>query len=168
MQALGRLFDIGLIAPPAATNGAVTGKRIHMKNAAGVTFVFVGGVATGGDDIQVDLQEANASSGGTAQDLEVITDYWYKSAVAVDNSETWTHVEQSAASEIAVAAAAETDIEQNILVFEVESTQLSDGYEWLSVNVPDLGTGDKTLTVLAFVRDLGVQRAPHNLAALLT
>jgi hypothetical protein len=146
----------------------VTGKRIHMKNAAGVTFVFVGGVATGGDDIEVTLQEADASSSGTAQDLAVITDYWYKSAVTMDNSETWTHVEQAAGAAIAVAAAAETDIEQNILVFEVESTQLSDGFEWLLVNVPDLGAGDKTLTVLAFVRDLDVQRAPHNIAALLT
>lgn len=168
MHGLGRLFDIGLIAPPAATNGAVTGKRIHMKNASGVTFVLVGGVASAGDDIQVDLQECNASSGGTARDLNVITEYWYKSAVAMDNSETWTHVTQTAASEIAVAAAATTDIQQNILVFEVESTSLSDGYEWLSVDVPDLGTGDKTLTVLAFTRDLDVQRAPHNLPALLT
>lgn len=42
MDALGRLFDIGLCAPPAATNGAVTGKRIHLRNCGGVTFVLVG------------------------------------------------------------------------------------------------------------------------------
>lgn len=168
MQALGRAFDIGLGCAPAATNGAVTGKRVHLKNAGGVTVVFVGGVATGGDDIQLDLQQHTASSSGTTADLDVITEYWLKSAVAVDNSETWTKYTQSAASEIAVNASETTDIEQNILVFEVDATELSDGYEWISVNVPDLGTGDKTLTVLYFLRDLQVQRAPANLPALLT
>ncbi|WP_060888062.1 hypothetical protein [Streptomyces caniscabiei] len=168
MQALGRLFDIGLGAPPAATNGAVTGKRVHLKNAGGVTVVLVGGVATGGDDLQVDLQQHTVSSGGTPADLDTITEYWLKSATAIDNSETWTKYTQAAASEIAVAASETTDIEQNILVFEVDAAELSDGYEWISVNVPDLGTGDKTLTVLYFMRDLTVQRAPANLAALLT
>jgi hypothetical protein len=168
MDALGRLFDIGLCAPPAATNGAVTGKRIHLRNCGGVTFVLVAGVATGGDDLQIDLQQHTASSSGTTADLDVITDYWIKSATAIDNSETWTHYTQAAASEIAVAASETTDVEQNILVFEVEAASLSDGYEWVSVNVPDLGTGDKTLSVLAFPRDLNVQRAPHNLPALLT
>ena len=168
MHGLGRLFDIGLGAPPAATNGAVTGKRIHLKGCGGVTVVLVGGVATGGDDLQVDLQQHTASSSGTTADLDVITEYWLKSAVAIDNSETWTRYTQSAASEIAVAASETTDIEQNILAFEVESTSLSDGYEWISVNVPDLGTGDKTLAVLYFARDLNVQRTPANLAALLS
>jgi hypothetical protein len=168
MDALGRQFDIGLGCAPAATNGAVTGKRIHLKNCGGVTVVFVGGVATGGDDIQLDLQQHTASSGGSPIDLDCITEYWLKSAVAVDNSETWTKYTQAAASEIAVAASETTDIEQNILVFEVEATSLADGYEWISVNVPDLGAGDKTLTVLYFARDLAVGRAPHNLPALLT
>lgn len=168
MQALGRLFDIGLGAPPAATNGAVTGKRVHLKNAGGVTVVLVAGVATGGDDLQVDLQQHTVSSGGSAADLDVITEYWLKSATTMDNSETWTKYTQSAASEIAVAASETTDVEQNILVFEVDSAELSDGYEWISVDVPDLGTGDKTLTVLYFLRDLHVQRAPANLPALLT
>ncbi|MFZ3473095.1 hypothetical protein ACODT3_10825 [Streptomyces sp. 4.24] len=168
MHGLGRLFDIGLGAPPAATNGAVTGKRINLRNCGGVTVVLVGGVATGGDDLQVDLQQHTVSSSGTPADLDVITEYWLKSAVAIDNSETWTRYTQAAASEIAVAASETTDIEQNILVFEVEATQLADGYDWISVNVPDLGAGDKTLTVLYFARDLAVQRTPANLAALLS
>ena len=168
MHGLGRLFDVGLGCAPAATNGAVTGKRIHLKNCVGVTVLLVGGVATGGDDLQVDLQQHTVASGGSAADLDVITEYWLKSAVAIDNSETWTRYTQAAASEIAVAASETTDIEQNILAFEVEASSLSDGYEWISVNVPDLGTGDKTLTVIYLPRDLQVQRTPANLAALLS
>ena len=168
MHGLGRLFDVGLGCAPAATNGAVTGKRIHLSNCVGVTVLLIGGVATGGDDIQLDLQQHTASSSGTSADLDVITEYWLKSAVAIDNSETWTRYTQTAASEIAVAASETTDIEQNILAFEVEASSLSDGYEWISVNVPDLGTGDKTLTVIYLPRDLQVQRTPANLAALLS
>ncbi|MCZ4602923.1 hypothetical protein O3S80_03880 [Streptomyces sp. Lzd4kr] len=168
MDAVGRLIDVGLGCAPAATNGAVTGKRVHLRNCSAVTVLFVGGVATAGDDIQLDLQQHTASSSGTTADLDVITDYWIKSAVAMDNSETWTHYTQAAASEIAVAASETTDIEQNILQFTVEASSLSDGYEWISVNVPDLGAGDKTLTVLYLPHDLNVQRAPHNLPALLT
>ncbi len=168
MEGLGRVFDLALIAPPAATNGAVTGKRVHLKNASGCAFVLVGGVATGGDDLQVDVQQYTVSSGGSALDLDTVTKYHYKSAVAMDNSETWTTVTQTAASEVAVAAAATTDIQQNILVVEVDAAELSDGYEWVSLNVPDLGTGDKTLTVIAILYDLNVQRKPANLAALLT
>jgi hypothetical protein len=168
MEGLGRLYDIGLICPPAATNGAVTGKRVHLKNCGGVDFVFVGGVATAGDDIQIDVQQHTAASSGTSADLDVVTRYYYKTAVTLDNSQTWTKVTQAAGSEIAVDAAATTDIHQNLLVVSIEAVQLSDGYEWVSVNVPDLGAGDKTLCVIALLRDLTVQRAPANLAAVLT
>lgn len=168
MEGLGRLFDIALICPPAATNGAVTGKRVHLKNSSGVTFVFVGGVATAGDDIQLDVRQHTASSSGTSADLDVVTRYYLKSAVAIDNSQTWTKITQAAASEIAVDAALTTDIQQNILAVYVDAAQLSDGYEWVSVDVPDLGAGDKTLCVIAILHDLNVQRAPANLAAVLT
>ncbi len=168
MEALGRLFDVGLICPPAATNGAVTGQRVHMHNAGGVTFLLIGGVASGGDDLQVDVQQHTVGTGGTPADLDVVTRYHYKSAVAMTNAETWTTVTQAAASEIAVSAAANTDIQQNILAVYVGQEQLSDGYEWVSLNVPDLGAGDKTLTVIAILHDLRVQRAPANLRALVS
>lgn len=168
MRGLGRLFDIGLICPPAATNGAVTGKRVHLKNASGVAFVFVGGVATAGDDIQIDVQQHTVGSGGSPLDLDVVTAYHLKSAVSLDNSQTWSRVTQAAASEVTVSATLDTDIQQNLLVIEVNASSLSDGYEWVSVNVPDLGAGDKTMTVLAILYDLAVQRDPRNLAALLT
>ncbi len=168
MEALGRLFDIGLICPPAATNGAVTGQRVHMTNAGGVTFVLIGGVATNGDDLQIDVQQHTVGTGGTPADLDVVTRAYYKSAVTATNAETWVKHTQAAGSEVAIAASASTDVQQNILCVYVGAEQLSDGYEWVSVNVPDLGTGDKTLTVIAIMHDLKVQRAPENLRALVS
>lgn len=168
MQALGRLFDIGLIAPPAATNGVVTGQRIHLKNATGITIVLIAGVASAGDDLQIDVQQHDAASAGNSKDLDVVTVAHLKDALAMANTETWTSITQSAASEVAIAASYNTDIHQNILVVEVQSTDLdrANGYEWVSVNVPDLGTGDKTLTVIGITTGLHVQRAPANLANL--
>jgi len=166
MHSLGHKFDIGLTCPPAATNGAVTGKRVSLADAGGCTFILVGGVATAGDDLQVDVQQHTAGgAAGTSKDLDTITAYHYKSAVAMDNTETWTTVTQTAASEIAVAAAATTDIQQNILVVEVDAADLDDGYTHISLNVPDLGTGDKTLAVLCLLTDLHVKRAPANMKA---
>jgi hypothetical protein len=168
MHALGNRFDIGMVCPPAATNGAVTGKYISMTNCDTVSFVLIGGVASAGDDLQVDVQQYNPTT-TTAKDLDTVDIYHYKSALVLSNAatETWTTVEQTAASEIAVAAAATTDIHQNILVVEVSATDLDseNGYTHVSLNVPDLGAGDKTLTVIALLTGLLVKRAPANLPA---
>ncbi len=53
------------------------------------------------------------------------------------------------------------------MVIEVRSEQLSDGFEWVSLNVPDLGTnGTKYVAILNVVHDLMVMRKPTNLAQL--
>jgi hypothetical protein len=54
-------------------------------------------------------------------------------------------------------------------VVEVQASELSDGYEWVSVNTTDSGTTTGKLgTVIAILYDLKVQRAPENLAAPVT
>ncbi|MBH1939078.1 hypothetical protein I5Q34_33380, partial [Streptomyces sp. AV19] len=58
---------------------------------------------------------------------------------------------------------------QQLVVVEVGSEQLSDGYEWVSLNVPDLGTnGSKYVAIVNLALDLNVQRKPTNLANLNT
>lgn len=162
MEALGRLFDISVGAVPTdAVAAAITGNRVHLKNASGVTIVVVTtGAST--DITDVDLQQHTAASGGTTQDLDVITRYHYKSEATLDGDETWTKGTQTAASEVTNVGAAS---EQLLLVIEVEASQLSDGYEWVSLDIPDLGTnGTRHCAILYLLRDLNVQRAPVNLA----
>lgn len=163
MEALGRLFDISIGATPAdAVAGAITGKRVRLNRASGVTIVVVAGAGST-DILDVDLQEHSAATGGTSQDLDIIDHYYLKDETTLDGDETWTKVTQSAASEITNAGSASAE---QILVIEVDATQLSDGFEYVSLNVPDLGTnGSKYVTVLYLLRDLTVQRAPANLAA---
>jgi hypothetical protein len=161
MDALGRLFDISLGSVPVdAVAGAITGKRVHLKNAGGCTVVVVTtGAST--DITDVDLQQHTAASGGTTADLDIITKFFYKSEATLDGDEIWTKGTQSAASEITDVGAASEEL---LLIIEVDSTSLSDGYEWLSLNIPDLGTnGTRHCAILYILRDLNVQRAPQRL-----
>ena len=160
-RALGRLFDISNALSIVDLNTAAnTGNRIHMKGYRGVSFVFFGDAGTDGGDVAMDLQEHNAATGGTSQDLDTITDYFKKEETTLDGDEVWTKVSQTAASEItAVDASAE---KENIYVVEVGAEQLSDGYEWISMNVPDVGQA-KVGGILAILWGLDAERTPANL-----
>ena len=165
-RALGRLFNIGGVNVPAdAVAGAITGKRIRLRGAGGVTFIVVQATDAGTtDDLAVDLQEHNAASGGTSQDLDIVTDYYHQFETTLDGDETWTKVTQTAASEItAIAGTAETE---NVLIIEVGEDQLSDNFDWISLNIPDLGATDVQQTaIIPIIWDLQVQRAPENLGS---
>lgn len=160
-RALGRLFNVSTGAVPTdAVGGAITGNRIHMKDCDTVAFLVV--AAAGSTDVlDLDLQEHNVATGGTPQDLDIITKYYYQSETTLDGDETWTEGSQAAGSEITDVGAAST---QQLVVIEVSASQLSDGYEWVSLNVPDLGTnGTKYVAILNVALDLHVQRKPTNL-----
>jgi hypothetical protein len=165
-SALGRLFNVSVGAVPTdAVAGAITGNRIHLKDAGGVSFVVVASAGST-DRLDLDLQEHNAATGGTSQDLDIITKAYYQSETTLDGDETWVEWSQSAASEMTDVGAAS---EQQLVVVEVRAEQLSDGFEWVSLNVPDLGTnGSKYVTILNVAHDLMVMRKPTNLANLNT
>lgn len=166
MEALGRLFDIRpAFVPTDAVAGAITGLRVHLKNCSGVTFV---GIAAAGstDILDLDAQQHTASTGGTTADLDTTVRYYHQSETTLDGDEVWAKVTQSAASEITDVGTAST---QNLVVVEFDATSLSDGYEWFSMNVPDLGTnGTKFVAGIYILRDLMVQRAPASLIEALT
>lgn len=165
MKALGRLFDIGTAFTPVdlnTSNGA-TGKRVSLKNAGGVTFVFFKGAGSAGEDPDLDIQEHNASTGGTSQDLDVVTEFYSKSETTLDNDETWTHSTQTAASEVDLGdASAEVE---GIYVVHVEADQLSDGFDHVSMNVAVTAAAAQLGAGLYILHDLKVQRAPENLVS---
>lgn len=169
MKALGRLFDIGSAIVPVAdlAAGANTGHRINLKNAGGVAFVvFMNAVSAGTDTFVPDVQQHTAASSGTSADLDVVTEWYIKSETTLDGDETWTRVTQAAASEVSLTGAtyAATQI---ILVIEVSANSLSAGYNWVSLDIPDPGTGGTRLGgAIAILYDLAVQRRPDNLAQL--
>lgn len=130
---LGRLFDL-------ATSATTANGRVPLRNAGGVLIVLHG--ATSGN---ATIQEHNAASGGTSQNLAVVTEYWTK------NAGTWTRVTQAAAATVTAATG-------GLLAVFIPQGALSDGFTHVSASH---ASGSFTY-ILA---DLDVQRKPANLAS---
>jgi hypothetical protein len=167
IRGLGYTFDVASVVVPVAdlAAGANTGHRIHLKNYEGVTFLYYTGISSAGTDTFVpDVQEHNANTGGTSQDLDVITTRYEKTEATLDGDETWAKVTQAAASEVSLTGATYASL-QVLIAFEVLSSQLSDGFEWVSVDQADPGSGGtRPGCILAILWGLKVQRKPENLA----
>ena len=158
---LGADFDVGSqIGPVDLQDGASTGHRIHMMNYGAVTFIGYLGVGTAAEAPTFTLQEHDAATAGTSANLVVIDEYWQKEELALDGDETWTRVAQTAAA--TVTDADWDDANQVLVAFKVRGEQLTDAFEWVSVNVAQPGTAHIG-TVIAIMHDLKVQRSPQNL-----
>ncbi|MDQ1248226.1 MAG: hypothetical protein QG597_2598, partial [Actinomycetota bacterium] len=165
LEGLGRLYDVSVGAAPVDLSAAaVTGKRVSLRHASGVTILVVKGAGTAGDDPTITLQEHTAASGGTSQNLAAIDHYYLKNATALAGTETWARKTQTAAATIADPGGAGTSAEsQQILAIEVRGEQLSAGYAYLSVNVGDVGANAQLGAVIYLLHDLTTQRAPAAL-----
>ncbi len=167
-RALGRLYDISSQWEPHAdlAAGAQTGQRIHLKNYSSVTFVVYFGAASGGTDTFVpDVQQHTAASSGTSGDLDVVTEWYIKYEASLDGDETWTRVTQSAASEVSLTGATYGGTIEALVVIEVSADQLSDGYEWISLDMADAGSGGtRPGACIAILNEPAVQRRPDALA----
>lgn len=136
MHALGRLFN------PLVTADDV---YVPLKNATGVTFLCLNAA---GDTWT--LTEAKDAAGTSAQVLATITEYYTSATVGA----AWAKQTQAAASTVVSTAS------QDVVVIEVEGAELSADYDYIKLASTSTGT------VVAILRDLTVQRAPANLAAL--
>lgn len=166
-EALGRIVDISIGAAPVdLSTAAVTGKRVSLKGAGGLTIVVVKAAGTAGDDPTVTLKQHTLSAAGTTADLAIIDHYYLKAEATLDGDETWTKKTQTAAATIVDPGGAGTSAEeQQIIVIEVDSKSLADGYSYVSLDVADVGTNAQLGTVLYLLRDLRAGRAPANLQA---
>jgi hypothetical protein len=164
-RGLGKDFDIiPAIVPVNLNTGANTGNRVHMKNYRNCAVVIFASIGTAASDLAVDLQESNAATGGTKQDLDIVTKYYIKDALSLTSATTWAEISQSAASEISDTGGAGTSAEHSqVVVIEVDATQMSDGFEWLSIDVPQPGA-TKLGCAFYVMTGLQVQRKPQNLA----
>lgn len=158
---LGADFDVGSqIGPVDLATGANTGHRIHLMNYGAVTFVGYLATGTAAENPIFTLREHNANTAGTSQDLAVVDEYWQKEEASLDGDETWTRVAQTAAA--AVTDVVWDDANQVLVAFKVRAEQLTDAFEWVSVDIASLSTAHIGV-VFAIMHDLKVQRSPQNL-----
>jgi hypothetical protein len=167
-RALGNVLDISvginLVADLAAGNN--TGKRFHMRNYETLGILFYKNAASAGsDDIVLTLKESNAASGGTLQALSAITDVYYKAiASPLVGTEVWTEVTQAKGSTFTIAGASFATF-QGMWYFDVDAASMSDGFQWLSLDIADPGSGG-TINggVFYIATELKILRKPDLLA----
>jgi hypothetical protein len=136
MMPLGSILDLETSATTA--NG-----RVPLRNATGVLFVVIG--ATSG---AATIQEHNAASSGTSQNLATITEYYRKSSGA------WTRVTQAAAATVTAGTG-------GLLAVWVPATSLSDSFTHVSIS-------HGSASAVYILSGLKVGRKPANLASTAT
>lgn len=167
MEALGRLFDLTVAVTPAdLAGGPLTGKRIYLRDWEAVTFVYVSDAGTAGEDVDLTIQEHNASTAGTSQNLAVVTRWWKKREATLDGDETWVLVTQTASATVDLEA--DEGENENLCAVTVNGSSLSDGFSWISCSTTDSGaTAGKLGCVLAILHDGRDTRSPDQLKTLL-
>lgn len=168
MKALGNILDISVginqVADLAA--GANTGKRFHMRNYDTLGVLLNKNAASAGaDDVIITLQEHNANTGGTSQNLAAINAVYRKSVASpLLGTELWVEALQAAAATYTISGASFA-AHQGYWYFDVESGALSAGFEWLSVNIADPGSGGTILGGVTYIASgLKIMRNPDLLA----
>lgn len=136
MNGLGRVFNVV---------GTADTVEVSLKDASAVTFMCVG-------DEAYTVDEMTDAAGTGSQNLAVV-DLFYKAPPG--GTAVWEEVTQTAS-----ATVDPNDATNTVVVFTVTGSQLSDGFDYVSVTAASAGL------VTAITHDLTVQRAPENLPAL--
>lgn len=164
MEGLGRLFDLSTgFAPVDMSTAANTGKRVNLRLYGGVDIVFIKSAGTAAQDPVLTLNEHDASSSGTSQTLAALTKRYQKQETTLDGDETWSAVTQAAATTMTLdGTSAESE---GIYVIPLEATALSDAFDYISVDVADVGANAQLGTILYVLRELRYPRKAANLTA---
>lgn len=173
MRGLGNAFDVATVIPLVAdlAAGANTGKRIHLAQYQTIDFLFYKNPASAGTDtIVLTLREHTANTGGTSANLAAIGDYYYKSTVtALAGTEAWTAGDNTSGglpqATLSLTNAIIPAANQAIVSFSLEADSLDAGYGWVSLDIPDPGSGG-TINggCFAVLSGLKSQRRPDLLA----
>lgn len=166
MRGLGNVFDIGSAFTPVDFNtaDAATGHRVHMRNYQSIAFVLYKGAGTAGADPVVTVQEHNALTAGTSQNLAVITEFHSKTETTLDGDEVWARTTQAAAATANMGLT--TAEEEGIHVIEFEADQLSAGFEWISCNIAATVANAQLVSGFYILTGLKIMRDPTSLAQL--
>jgi len=138
---------VSVIEPVDLTSGANSGDWIHLGGTPGfrrcLFLVAKGAGGSAGQDPSIVLQEATSAAGGGAQNLVKI-DRIYSKQAATDLTAVgvFTIVSQTESASYTDADLAE---QAALIGFEVKDTDLSAGFEFVTVNIADPGAGNSQI-----------------------
>lgn len=165
MYKLGYHFDFGNDAVPVDLSAAaITGKRINLRNMQSLDIVLFKGAAASGTDPVLTFNQWQSSSGGSAIAYNPAY-FWKKSAATLANTEQWAQVTVSTTNGQVTLTGEQGN--QGIYVFEINVKDITDGYDYVSVDVAKAGTVAQLGALLYVPADLTVRRGPANMPALL-
>ena len=135
---------------PADTDTDQAGDYVSLKNYGKVGVLFVKAAGTAGDDPTLTLYEATTVAGAGAQVLAVIDSHRIKQAATnLTAVGTFTDTAQTAASTIVFNA---TSAEQTLVdYFEVDASQLSDGFDCIRVDCALAASGGSQYATLLYL-----------------
>lgn len=168
MLKLGYTVDVGPgWAPVDLTTAGATGIRTNLRNAQSCIFlVDLAAAASGTEDVVFTLKEHNAASAGTTANLANITTAWVKSATTLAGTETWQKITQAAAATFTLAGATYA-AKQVKLAIQVNTKDVDDGFDYVSLSVADPGSVSRLGVCNVLLTDLTIRRDPANMAATL-
>lgn len=175
MLALGRLYDLIPLVEPIDIDTSQGGDQFSIRDAGGVTLVFITGVGAAGRDLTFTVKRHTdmADTSGTTIDLSAIAHphYYIKrgTAATVVGDGSWTKSAAMTDTDGATVVLDDTEGETSVLIaLHLDKRDLGDGYSALSVSaIVAGGTGAKLAACIAILDDLQVQRAPANLRSAL-
>ena len=121
---------------PISAAGGVNAARFNMKNYGHATISIGFGVTDEAAE-KIILRECNAQSGGTAVDI----------AFNVYKEETASGDTYGARTEVAATGLTPVATDNITYVIELDARELSDGYNWVEVNIQS-GTGASVLAAV--------------------
>ena len=140
--------------PVDGASGALTGDRVSMKNYDRCVFILLASIGSAGEDPVISAQQHTAASGGTSADLTFTRIRHKVGATDINAVSDFTLVEQTAAASYDTDPIAGAENEALIAV-EIKAEDLTDGYEFVSFNLADVGTGAQLVAGLYILTDAG-------------
>lgn len=165
MYELGYRFDLGVDAAPVDLSAAaVTGLRCNVRDFQNINLLVVKGAASSGTDPALTFNQWTVQTGGSAAAYN--PDHFYqKAAATVANTETWSKVAVSTTNGQVTLTGEQGH--QGLYLFEINVKDLTDGYDYVSVDVAKAGTVAQLGAILYIAGDLVIKRYAPNLQALL-
>jgi hypothetical protein len=147
-----RLIDetqiVSGFVPVDTQSGANVGDVVCLKNYDHLTVVFFKAAGAANDDPVLTFEQGTDIAFGTNAVLATIDEYWKKEGTLTAIG-TFTRVTQTASQTVTLCATSAES--QGLYVFEIDSSDLTDGYDCVRVAVADTGAAGAQLGCMLYV-----------------
>ena len=148
-----RLIDNAQIVsgfiPVDTQTGENVGDVVNLENYNHLTVVFFKAVGVANENPVFTYEQGTDVAFGTNAVLATIDEYWKKEGADLAAIGTFTRVTQTASETVTLSATSAESA--GLYIFEVDATDLTDGYSCVRVTVADTGAAGAQLGCMLYV-----------------